>query len=113
MVELRVQKGGESDELLHDMGRLLLDLFRARILSQLLFVRVRKRSYGPAASAARSWARRERTYAFGGRSDGAWTGYGWTRASCGRRACGEHAYAAGGRGFAVQLCHANGVPGMV
>src|SRR5271169_861349 len=113
MVAPRMQKGGESDELLDDMGELLFDLFRGRLLPQLLFLRVWRRAHGPAASAAFSWARRKHPRAFGWCSYGAWTGYGRTRAGCGRRRSRECARAAGGRSFTVQLRHPNGVPGVV
>src|SRR5580704_10368403 len=109
----RMQKGGESDELLDDLGGLLLGLFRARLLPQLLFLCVRRLARGPAASAALPWARRRCTFACRRSSGGAWAGYDWTYTGCGRCECRQHAHAAGERSFSVQFRHADGVPGLV
>src|ERR1022692_5164202 len=88
MAALQVQRGGESDDLFHDLGGLLLDLFRGGLLLQFLFVPVRGRAHGPAAPAAFPWACRRRTFAFGQCSGGTWAGHGRSRAGCRERDSG-------------------------
>src|ERR1700733_465302 len=109
----RMEKGGESDELLDDLGGLLLDLFRARLLPQLLFVRVRRLAHGPAASAAFPWARWWRTFARGRCSGGTRARHDWARNGCRGYECSQHAHAAGERSFSVQFRYPDGVPGLV